>query len=305
MTRLKSALHHWWPRCVSRLWTDAEGKTGWLRPDGTCVRTTPANLGVLRDGHHIMLGDDAGEATAWDFSFEGTFDRADSRFPSVIAWLEGLRRAPHDDDDMRRAFLTQPATDEQLRNLTECVVSLAVRSPMNREASVALADRIGPPKSPRQRNSLIGLNMARSQRIVADSIGAHAKFAVLFSDRREFIFGDGFFHNVLACVNAPHNPKVIAPLTPEMTVIVTRPMAYMVEPRLCTIELTADQVDLCNHAVQTYSRNALFFRSQVPELDEAFRCGQHCRYARSDNPMDQLIQTLPGISSAFPGSPYP
>jgi hypothetical protein len=64
---------------------------------------------------------------------------------------------------------------------------------MNREASVAVADLVSGVMPTRERNNIIGLNMRTSQRIIADAIGTNAKFAVLFSNSKEFICGDGFF----------------------------------------------------------------------------------------------------------------
>lgn len=294
MARLKSALHHWWPRCVSSRWAAEDGTTGWIRPDGTCKRLPPHHLGVLRDGHHIRLGD-RGASTHWDSSFENEFDRADSNFPSVISWLEGRGRtyvpAPH----FRERFVEQPAADEQIRLLTECVVSLAVRSPMNREASVASAEHLRGPLENRERETLIALNMRSSQRLASDSIGANAKFAVLFSSGKEFIFGDGFFHNLTAVVNRPQFPTIVAPITPNVTAVITRPMSYMVRPRLSTMVLNEAEVDVCNAGVQVYARNALYFRRDQPRIDDAFARAQHLRYSDWDNPMSRLARSIPGI----------
>jgi hypothetical protein len=295
MTKLKSARHHWWPQCVSRFWADENGTTGWLKPDGSVIRIPPDKLGMIGNAHLIKLGRNAGETTDWDSSFENEFDAADRCFPSVISWLESLDRKARLDGDLRARFLSQPGSDQQLRALTESVVSLAVRCPMNREASVALAERLRGPLASTERNTLIGANMAHSQRIIADSIGANAKFAVLFSVGREFVFGDGFFHNVTAIVNPPHNPKILAPITPTISVIVTRPMSYVVEPRLSTIILTDEEVHQCNHAVQVYSRGALFFRSQRPAVNEAFASGRHLVFTHPDNPIDSFIRGIPGV----------
>jgi hypothetical protein len=295
MATLKSAQHHWWPQCVSQHWAGSDGKTGWIRHDGTVRRIPPHRLGMIGNAHHIKLGA-AGETTPWDSSFEKEFEAADTNFPAVILWLESLVRVKNTGGMLRERFTHFSATDEQLRSLTESVVSLAVRSPRNREASVALAERLRGPLPARERETLIGANMARSQRVVADAIGTSAKFAVLFSESAEFIFGDGFFHNVTAAVNPPHYPKILAPITPHISVVVVRPMEYLVEPRLCSIVLTDSEVGLCNHAVQVYSRNALFFRSQQPVIDQAFQAGQHLGYARPENPIDQLIQQIPGVA---------
>lgn len=294
MAKLKSELHHWWPRCVSSHWAADDGTTGWIKPDGTCRRVPPRHLGVLRNAHHIKLGD-PGVSTPWDSSFEDEFDAADSRFPEVVSWLEELQRRVTPRPRFPDRLLSQPATDDQLRLLTECVVSLAVRSPMNREASVAAAEHLrGSLKKP-ERGALIAMNMRNSQRLIADSIGASAKFAVLYSQVREFIFGDGFFHNVTAVVNRPLAPTIVAPITPNIAVIVTRPTAYMVEPRLSTLVLNDGEVEVCNHAVQVYARNALFFRNDRPFIDAAFARAEHLRYAHPDNPISELVRNIPGI----------
>lgn len=295
MAKLKSAGHHWWPRCISRNWAAEDGTTGWIRPDGTTRRVPPDKLGTIGNGHHIKLGRSPGEETPWDSSFETEFDIADTNFPSVIAWLESLDRKFMPALDLRQRFLAQFATDDQLRMLTESVVSLAVRSPRNREASVALAEEMrGVLPSP-ERNALIGLNMRNSQSIIANSIGASGKYAVLFSNGPEFIFGDGFFHNFVAVSSPPHTPKILAPITPTMSVIVSRPGSFMVEPRISTLVLSDAEVEKCNYAVQVYSRGSLFFRSQKPILVDAFIRNEHLVYSDPDNPVDTLIRGLPGV----------
>src|SRR5690348_5567104 len=136
MPNLKSERHHWWPRCVSRHSAANDGTTGWIKPDGSEKRVPPDKLGLIGNGHHIKLGRTPGQSTGWDTSFEDEFDIADGSFPALIAWLEGLERRPVAGQDFRPRFVPQAASDDQLRTVTECVVSLAVRGPMNREASV-------------------------------------------------------------------------------------------------------------------------------------------------------------------------
>ena len=295
MPRLKSERHHWWPQCVSAHWAAEDGTTGWIRPDGSCIRIRPKKLGLIGNAHHIKLSGHPSDSTNLDASFEDEFDTADNNFPAIISWLKSLKHefVPH--RELRDRYLAQSADDSQLRLLTECVVSLAVRSPMNREASVSLAEHLRGPIPNPERNALIGLNMRRSQRLIADSIGANGKFAVLFSHRKEFIFGDGFFHNVKAIVNPPFGPKILAPITPGVSVIVTRPTSFSVEPRLSTIFLSDDEVDLCNHAVQVYSRQALYFRSHRPAVEDAFACNEHRSYSHPDNPIDNLLRSIPGV----------
>lgn len=293
--QMKSAQHHWWPRCVSKNWADEEGFTTWITPDGTCKRIPPAKLGMIGNGHHIKLSPNLSEDSPFDMSFESIFDRADSNFPALIDWLSTLERKEVTNNELKNRFIPEVATDDQLRLFTECVVSLAIRSPMNREASVAVAENYRGKLPPQERNALIGLNMKNSLRMIADSIGNSAKFAVLFSKNKEFIFGDGFFNNVAGCTNPPHAPKALVSITPMMSVIISRPTSYRTEPRVSTLVLSDSEVDNCNHGVQIYSRAALFFRNDQPELTEDFTCGQHRRYSSSANPLDTLIDSLSGM----------
>lgn len=250
---------------------------------------------MIGNGHHIKLGRTPGESTGWDTSFEDEFDAADSNFPTLITWIEALERQMLLGQDLRSRFMPQEASDDQLRMLTESVVSLAIRSPMNREASVCLAEQLRGPLPERERNALIGANMQRSQRLVADSIGARGKFAVLYSIGQEFIFGDGFFSNVQGVVNPPISPRILVPITPTISVMISRPIAFTSQPRLVTMVLTDDEVERCNHVVQVYSRDALFYRNHRPVLNEAFRSREHQRYASPENPIDTLFNALPGV----------
>jgi len=295
MAKLKSQRHHWWPRCVSAQWAAEDGTVGWLKPDGSSIRVPAKELGVIGNAHHIKLGRIPGDSTALDTSFENAFDVADTNFPSVISWLESLRHEFVPGPELRDRFLAEFAPVDKLRLLTECVVSLAVRSPMNREASVSLAERLRGPIPNPERSAIIGLNMRQSQRLVSDAIGANGKYAVLFSQGREFIFGDGFFHNVRAVTNPPMCPKILAPLTPTISVVVSRPTSFTVEPRLSTIVICDEEVDQCNHAVQVYSRQALYFRSHQPAVDGAFSRNEHQEYSSPDNPIDNLLCSMPGV----------
>lgn len=274
--------------------------TGWLKPDGTCIRLPPANLGVIGNGHIIKVGRD-GEPSPWDQSFERVFDKADSRFPELIEWLEGLQRRPvRDISELRHRFVAQPSSDDKLTLMTECAVSLAVRGPMNREASVAVAEHVRGPIQSAERNTLIGLNMRHSQRLIADSIGARGKFVAVYAQNREFVFGDGFFHNVVNVQMAPHSPKLFVPITPHICILVCRPSSYTVEPKLFTLLLDDAEVDVCNHAVQTYSKNAIYFRSQQPPLHDEFRLAKHLHYSHPVNPIDKLIHSIPGVPARNP-----
>lgn len=147
-----------------------------------------------------------------------------------------------------------------------------------------------------ERNALIALNMHRKQRMMADAIGSRAKFAVLFSREREFIFGDGFFHNLTGVTNPPNSPRILVPLTPSMAIAITRPWRFMTDPRLVSIVLDPPEVDEINRSVQIYSGAELFFRTEQPILGSEFLEAKHLQFAHPDNPIDTFLRSLPGVS---------
>jgi hypothetical protein len=181
--------------------------------------------------------------------------------------------------------------------LIEGLVSLAIRSPMNRRAFGRIVERgRGRPVPERERNLLIAANMRGSLRKVVDSIGNRAKFAVIFSQGREFIFGDGFYHNVVAAINAPLSPTVLAPLTPELSVLMATPARYTAEPKLSTIVVSNEEVNALNLIVQIYAKEEIFYRAERPPLTEHFTANEHRELALfGENPIEEMIAELPGV----------
>jgi len=296
MAKLKSERHHWWPECVSEYWADEGGGVHWLLPDGEVRHSTPNNFGVIGNGHHIKLGSDPEIGSVWDESYEIEFATADSNFPRIIDWLNTLERCnPPFDAPIAERIRQQSATDDQFTQLIECLVSLAVRSPMHREQAVSLAEHFRGQLPERERNSLIGANSRRTLRNAVRGIGGRGKAMVIFSPEREFLFGDGFFHNLPVNGEHWHNPKMLVPLTPWMSVLFTRPMRYSLDPRLVTVVIPPAEADALNVAVQVYARNALFFRSDKPSVGEEFTCGRHEIFSDHRNSVDQLIHYIPGV----------
>jgi hypothetical protein len=296
MAQLKSQRHHWWPECVSEFWKDDGGCVNWLLPNGEVRKAPPRNFGVIGNAHHIKLGPNPSEATVWDQSFESEFQRADDNFPRTIKWLSSLHReaCPHA-STLTERFLPQNAPDEEIGLLVEGLVSLAVRSPMNRESAVSLAEHFRGPLPDRERNTLIGLNMRDSQRMTVDSIGTRGKLVVIYSPDREFIFGDGFFHNIASPSRNPIFPKILAPLTPRISVLFSRPTQYTINPKLSTLVVTRDEADALNNTIQIYARTAVFYRSEEPAIIEEYRRCRHLQYDGPENPVDHLIHNIPGV----------
>lgn len=294
MAKLKSARHHWWPECVSEHWKDDGGCAHWLLPDGEVRSAPPKNFGVIGNGHAIKLG--GSQPSPWDENFEDEFDEADSNFPAIITWLNTLERKWRGEVSTRRdRFLAQSTSTDQLRLLVECIVSLAVRSPMFRERTVSVAEHLRGPLPEKERNSLIGLNIRRCQRMIADSLASRGKIAVLFSPQKEFIFGDGFYNSVASATMPPMTAQILAPITPCISILYASSMQYTTEPKLMTIVLSEPETRFLNETVQTYSCEAVYFRSEKPELTPAYAQGQHLQFSHPDNPIVRFIHDLPGI----------
>lgn len=295
MNKAKSERHHWWPECVSKHWADDKAGVHWLRPDGTEQRAKPAAFGVIGNGHYIKLGKEPGEATPWDQNFESTFQQADDGFPAVISWLEGLQYEDRIGQPTRQRFMPQPSTDEQFGQMVESLTSLAIRSPMTRESAVSLAEHLRGPLPERERNSLIAVNMRDMHRRAVQAFGVRGKATAILSPNREFIFGDGFYHNLKSPSMAPHSPRILAPLTPRIAVLYAIPMQYAVEPRLSTLVIGADEAEALNQVVQIYAGERLFYRSDKPELIDEYRDGKHRHFTSSRNDVEKIVQDMPGV----------
>lgn len=295
MGKTKSERHHWWPECVSKHWADENGGVHWLRPDGTEQRAKPAAFGVIGNGHYIKLGKEPGETTPWDQNFESFFQHADDGFPGVISWLESLEYENRIGRPNRQRFLPQPSDDDRFGRMVEALVSLAIRSPMTRETSVSLAEHLRGPLPERERNSLIAVNMRDMHRRAVQAFGLRGKATAILSPDREFIFGDGFYHNLNSPSMAPHSPRILAPLTPRLAVLYAIPMRYTKEPRLSTLVVGADEARSLNDVVQVYSRERLFYRTDRPDLIDDYRAGKHLRYTSSRNIVEGIVSDMPGV----------
>lgn len=294
MAKLKSERHHWWPETVSQHWNDEGGCAHWLRPDGTDKAMPAKNLGVIGNGHHVKLGLE-GESTGWDHSFEDEFSKADAGFPKVIEWLNSLEFHDRRGEPISKRFVPQHIPDEILPLLIEGIVSLAVRSPKTRETGVSLAEKLRGDIPPRERNVLIGSNLRGVQRRVVENIGGGGKIGIIYSPDREFIFGDGFFHNIYAGGNAPLSPTMMVPLLPRISVLYARPMQYRPDPLCATNVFSADEAEDLNKTVQVYARNALYYRSEKPEIIPDFARGAHRVFKEGNHLIEQITRTLPGV----------
>jgi hypothetical protein len=285
MKSLRNELHHWWPECVSRFWADTDGHAYMMTPDGNVVRSLPGQFGAIRNAHTIKL---AKKPTVWDESFEGVFGSADSNFGALIAWLGEVARA---DGPTLGAFDKRLSplllSTEQHSRLADCMASLIVRSPRFRFCIRLTTEhyraRFGMP-DPTADKSLIAMNMRNCQKTFRDAIASGGKFLVMSSAGREFIFGDGFLHNFTSSAAAPHSPRFLIPVTPEIAVYYVKPMAYRSFPKAFAMTLLPEEVKAMNDIVQVYSERFLFYRREKPETTDEFRRGEHRQLQYDDHP---------------------
>lgn len=119
--------------------------------------------------------------------------------------------------------------DGQFLELVESLTSLAIRSPMTRAAAVGLAERLRGPLPEWERNSLIAANLRDMHRRAMRAVSQRGKATAILSPHREFVFGDGFYHNLTSGSMAPSSPRILAPLTPRLAVLYAIPRRYTVD----------------------------------------------------------------------------
>lgn len=289
MQRMKSERHHWWPVCVSRRWGDENGGVTWLLPTGEERRLRHDAHGVIYNGHFIKLGAVANEVTELDQNFEPVFGDADSSFTYVIDWLERLDFAPPSVRGFECRFVPQTASDDDFNRMVECLISLAIRSPMTREACVGLAEKLRGPLSERERNRIIAINMRDMHARCVEAFRGRGMAIVMFSPDREFVFGDGFFHNLSSPGSPPHFARVLAPLTPRLAVLYAIPAQFSSGTRLSSMVVSAEEADALNQVVQVYAKDKIYYRDDKPALIREFIEGRHLEFSGHDNFVEQIV----------------
>lgn len=265
-------------------------------PDGTTTRMKPANAAALTNAHHIKLSRD-GTPSVWDSSYEKTFDVADSAVPNLVEWVvSGTAEVVFPDKaSLSDRWVPLQHTDIEISMMTEVMVSLAVRSPMARKSAAALAVHLRGPLPDREVNMLAASNLQHNQRNNVRRIGNRGKFGILLSRETEFIFGDGFFHNLVVANGAPNSPQMVVPFLPTAALLHISPTSCSTYPRLCAALATAAEVQAVNASVKACSSKELFYRCQRPDLLDGFEHREHGRYTHPDNPAEAMLRTLPGV----------
>jgi hypothetical protein len=288
---LKTELHHWWPRTLAEHWAAGDGMVSVMRPDGTVHRAPPGAFGAITNAHHMKMGG------PWDSTFEPIFNEPDNEMAAFVQWLATLEASLSTPDrPMVERILPQPFPDERAAQIARVTASLLARSPSIR-ASIKRTteyyrDRFGL-ADPAADKTLIAVN----QRGLYDAYRKrmmHGRWAILFSDQKEFIAGDGFLHNFPASQDALNSGlKLVLPILPTAAIVYMSPMQYPSEPRLVTLRLGADEVERLNAITQVYASGFLFYRDDKPELSEAFQHGEHRQFQYHGHDwLDPLLDDL-------------
>jgi hypothetical protein len=247
-------------------------------PSGEVKRAPPGAFGALTNAHHIKVGG------PWDTTFEPVFNAADAEMGELISWLLSLEtRVVVESSKRFDRILAQPLPLERQSQLARTTASLIARSPRTRDEiqrrtryyreQFRLAE-------PEPEDHLVATNQRGLYDAYLRLMTFSGRWAVLFSDTNEFIFGDGFVHDFPASADGLHATKrAIVPLTPTIALVYALPTRYPTEPRLVTMRVAPAEVRFLNDALQGYANNFLFYRSQQPELIRAFTEGGHRQFA--------------------------
>jgi hypothetical protein len=294
---IRGEVHHWWPRGLSKFWGDDAKHVHRLESDGSLVRSLPKAFGGVSDAHNILLAD---EPTAWDETFEGSFDKADNSFAGLIPWLQQqVSPIAPSSKDMKARMTPLVVDDSRRAELAECLASQIVRSPSLRHRVRLTTEyyrrRMGMAE-PEAEESLVAANLRRGQPMLSQALNG-GKFVVLHSGEEEFIFGDGFLHSVHSVTDRPMNPRCLIPITPTIAVLHVSPMQYRSYPRGLALNLTKAEVEFVNYTVQTYAGRYILFRKIAPEVHEAFRRGAHLQFEYHKHPwLEHLIDVAASAS---------
>lgn len=289
---LKTELHHWWPRSLAEYWSAADGMVSAIRPDGAVLRSRPGAFGGITNAHHLKMGG------PWDSTFEPIFNQPDNEITDFVLWLASVDASLAGvDSPMVDRIASEPLLEERHAQIARITASLLARSPSIRNSIKITAEHFRREMGmtdPDADKTLIAFNQRGLYEAYRRSLEGSGRWAILFSDEREFIAGDGFFHNFPASKDTlGAGRKLVLPILPTAMIVYMSPMQYPTEPKLVTLRLSADEVTRLNEIAQVYAGGFLFFRDEMPVLTESFTCGRHQQFQyHRHNWLDPLLDDL-------------
>jgi len=263
-----------------------------LRPSGEVRRAPPGAYGAITNAHRIKMGG------PWDSSFESIFNEPDSQMADFIGWLSSLQTPPAGHD---RAIVDRIAAQflppERLGQIARITASLLARSPRVRNEIRITTEyyrRRSGLKDPKASKTLIAANQSGLYDAYFHYMQSGGRWSILFTDGKEFIAGDGFFHNFPARQDGLNSGrKLVVPIIPTAAIVYLSPTNYPAEPKLVTLSLHAEEVSELNYTTQVYAKDFIFYRAQRPELFEDFKVGNYLKFkSNSHTTIDILFDHL-------------
>ena len=166
---------------------------------------------------------------------------------------------------------------------------------MTRNIPIELNHAIGTDNSKEELKLLSAVNIIGKQKQIEQRLKDKGKFVILYTDTNEFIFGDGFYHNVsMVILRSSCDDRILVPLTPNMTIAYINPIQCMKEPRLLALKADDKLVMLVNKMVQIYSKDFLFYKTEKPVLNKYFIENKHLEIEH-DKALENLFNGIPGV----------
>lgn len=268
---LKSELHHWWPRALSRLWEDSDGMVTRLSCDGTKRRAPAKQFGGLTNAHHMKIGG------PWSTTIEPLFGDADTILPKLAQKLELLSFIENKGPSaFERRFTPHGMLADDRMLLGEGLASLLVRCPAHRNMLHLTTERFWGRTGDqvhKHDDSLIAGNIHQHYQQVVASLKSGGRIVLLRSGQQEFAMGEGYL-STLVGLTIQLQYHCLLPLTPTLAVLAFAPGRYRANPPVYAIGLAPEEVDYINDVTQIYSRDCIYYRSKPPRVIEAFKVHQ-------------------------------
>ena len=263
-----------------------------IRSNGVVRRAPPGAFGAITNAHSMRNGG------PWDSTFEPQFDQPDNELPEFVQWLSALQTAlPGTHGQMVDRIMPQVLDDARRKMIGRITASLLARSPSIRNLIKLGTEQFRTEfelDDPTADKSLIAANQQRLYPAYRKRMSNSGRWAILFTDEKEFIAGDGFLHNFPASQDAiSSGTKLVLPILPTTAIIYMCPMQYPTEPRLVTLRMNSNEVDSLNDITQVYAREFLFYREEKPSLSADFRIGAHKQFKYHGHSwLDPLLDDL-------------
>lgn len=246
-----------------------------IRSNGEIHRAPAGKFGAITNAHHMKRGG------PWDSTFEPIFNQADGEISDFVRWLSTLE-APivGADRPIIDRIAAAPFPSARRQQIARITASLLARTPNIRNqiklSTEHVRTQIGLADATADKN-LIAANQQGLYDAYRKHMEGSGRWAILFSDCREFIAGDGFLHNFPASRDGlGSGRKLVLPILPTAAIVYMLPFGgHPTDPGLVTLRANEDEVAALNEIVQIYARDILFFRAEQPVLADHFKVSEH------------------------------